>query len=200
MLIAVLGSSLRRAASRRLPPGELGTLARFTLRTPALSRFRTTLHAASRCCIVLLRRGPACVRAVVARDPKCSIAHWGVAMSGAPNLVGADGRGIWRGRAAIERAAKMPAATARERDYIEALSTYYTTAQEPRVARSANRVWPTTDSGDRAAAYKTAMQNVYARYRETWRRLRSMHWHCSGSATRSRRIQRWRINSMQLTF
>ncbi|WP_426435957.1 tetratricopeptide repeat protein [Bradyrhizobium genosp. P] len=63
---------------------------------------------------------------VLKADPKCAIAYWGIALSylnnphspiPAPNLP--------LGRAAIEKAKEVGAATQRERDYIDALSAMY---------------------------------------------------------------------------
>src|SRR5882762_9599687 len=63
---------------------------------------------------------------VLQQDPSCAIAYWGVAMDYLGNtLVGppprADADAAWQ---ALEKARAIGAKTPRERDWIEALSTY----------------------------------------------------------------------------
>ena len=85
---------------------------------------------------------------IASADPHCAIAQWGIAMS--------DWHQIWnppdedtmkRGWAAMEKAQREHARTARERAYIDALSTFYKPGSQDYMAR--------------AHAYSAAMETVY---------------------------------------
>jgi len=87
---------------------------------------------------------------VARTDPKCAIAHWGVAMTWF--------RPLWhpptkehraQGRAAIEKAQAIGGATARERGYINALAAFYRDSE-------------TVDHRTRVLAYEQAMADVAA--------------------------------------
>lgn len=87
---------------------------------------------------------------VAGTDPKCAIAHWGVAMTWF--------RPLWhpptkehraQGRAAIEKAQAIGGATARERGYINALAAFYRDSE-------------TVDHRTRVLAYEQAMADVAA--------------------------------------
>jgi tetratricopeptide (TPR) repeat protein len=59
-------------------------------------------------------------------DPECAIAHWGIALSLMLNPhFPAPKENVVEGRAALEKAKAMGAKTQRERDYIDALLTFY---------------------------------------------------------------------------
>lgn len=65
---------------------------------------------------------------VLANDPTCAIADWGIAsilMLNALNGVGSTPKGAEQAAAAIEDARHIGAGTQRERDYIEAVAAYY---------------------------------------------------------------------------
>jgi hypothetical protein len=65
-------------------------------------------------------------RDVAARDPSCAIAHWGIAMSRFHQLWEPPaGEDLREGAAQVRRAIEIRAASLRERQFIEALSTYY---------------------------------------------------------------------------
>jgi hypothetical protein len=87
--------------------------------------------------------------AVAAADPKCAMAHWGVAMSlyhpiwAAPNPAE-----IARGQAAVEKAVAAGAPTEREKAYVAAIETFFRDAG-------------TIDHRTRAAAYEKAMERVH---------------------------------------
>ncbi len=92
--------------------------------------------------------------AVLAADPDCGIAYWGIALSlwnnphnppPAPNLAPA--------LAAIETAKAVGAKTARERDYINALAVLYTDYDK-------------IDYGTRLQAYLKAMEALAGKYPE----------------------------------
>jgi tetratricopeptide (TPR) repeat protein len=86
-------------------------------------------------------------------DPACAMAHWGIAMSVFHQIWGRpDPDAMKLGRAELQAARAHPAKTAREREYIAALSSFY----EPDKSEYQARV-------DR---YSAAMGKLYARYPE----------------------------------
>lgn len=83
-------------------------------------------------------------------DPKCAIAHWGVAMSLWHQLWNRpDAAVLDRGGAELKSAKSLPG-TPREKDYVAALSKFY---QHPRKPYQ-----------KRVTAYSKAMEKVYAKY------------------------------------
>ncbi len=67
-------------------------------------------------------------RDVLAQDPSCAIATWGIAsilMSNPLAGGGASPKGAEQSQAAVEQGRRIGAKTQRERDYIEAVATYY---------------------------------------------------------------------------
>jgi tetratricopeptide (TPR) repeat protein len=67
-------------------------------------------------------------RDVLAQDPSCAIATWGIASLLMSNPLGGAGssvKGAEQAQAAIEQGRKIGAKTQRERDYIEAVAAYY---------------------------------------------------------------------------
>ncbi|MCU1275724.1 MAG: repeat protein, partial [Bryobacterales bacterium] len=89
---------------------------------------------------------------VAAADPACAIAHWGVAMTWYhPIWAPPYAEELKQGAAAIERAATIPARTARENDFIQALAVFY-------------KDWQTRDHTTRATAYENAMAQLHAHY------------------------------------
>src|SRR5690349_16094637 len=67
-------------------------------------------------------------REVLAKDPDCAIATWGIAailMQNPLAGVGALPQGAVQAQAAIEQGRKIGGGTPRERDYIEAVAAYY---------------------------------------------------------------------------
>ena len=86
-------------------------------------------------------------------DPACAMAHWGIALSRFHQIwERPDEHTMARGRAEMQAARVHPAKTAREREYIAALSAFY----QPEKSEYQARV-------DRYAA---AMAKLYARYPE----------------------------------
>ena len=89
---------------------------------------------------------------VAAADPRCGMAHWGVAMSNYhPLWVPPTADELQRGSKAAEQARAVGARTQRERDYIEAVGLFY---------QDADRL----DHRARAAAYGEAMGRLSQRY------------------------------------
>jgi tetratricopeptide (TPR) repeat protein len=88
-------------------------------------------------------------------DPSCAMAYWGMAMSRRANpLVGAPDRAaLQEGLGAIAKAKAAGPNTPRERDYIDAIETYY-------------KDWETRDYRTRVLAYEKAMQQINTRYRD----------------------------------
>lgn len=72
--------------------------------------------------------GDTTFRAVLAKDPSCAIANWGIAallMSNPLAGAGSFAKDVPTAQAAIEAGRAIGAKTQRERDYIEAVATYY---------------------------------------------------------------------------
>ena len=85
-------------------------------------------------------------------DPDCAIAHWGIALSLLSNPhFAAPKEHLAQGLAALEKAKELGAKTQRERDYIDALLTFY--AGDDKVS-----------FGQRAQAYLKATESLAARY------------------------------------
>jgi len=82
-------------------------------------------------------------REVLAQDPSCAIATWGVAailMANPLASVGPPPQWAERAQAAIDQGRKIGARTQRERDYIEAVAAYYEDwANRPERTRQLNR-------------------------------------------------------------
>src|SRR6476646_811430 len=69
-------------------------------------------------------------------DPKCAIARWGVAMSHWHQLWNRpDETALDQGGAELQQARSLPA-TSRERDYIKALSVFYSRTDRPHQKRA----------------------------------------------------------------
>jgi tetratricopeptide (TPR) repeat protein len=89
---------------------------------------------------------------LAAADPGCAMAHWGVAMSHFHQIWGApppDERKA--GQAALDAARAAAAPTQRERDYIEALGTYYDKSE-------------TIDHLTRFLGFEKAMEKLASKY------------------------------------
>jgi tetratricopeptide (TPR) repeat protein len=93
--------------------------------------------------------------AVLARDARCAIAHWGIALSywGNP-FAGARSVGaLQQGLAAVGKARTTGAPTARERAYIDAVATLF-------------ERYETVSQRDRILAYESALAGVARQYPE----------------------------------
>jgi tetratricopeptide (TPR) repeat protein len=87
-----------------------------------------------------------------AADPRCAMAHWGIAMSQYhPLWAPPTAAELEKGSAAIARARALDAGDARERGFIEALNTFYA---------DAGRV----DHRTRVLAYEAAMEQLHGRH------------------------------------
>jgi hypothetical protein len=91
-------------------------------------------------------------RALADADPDCVMAHWGVAMSVYhPLWAPPSAADLAKGRAAVETARGLKAQTARERDYLDAIATFYQHSE-------------TADHRTRSLAYAKAMEQVAAKH------------------------------------
>ncbi|HEX2438874.1 MAG TPA: hypothetical protein VHT71_11265 [Methylomirabilota bacterium] len=92
-------------------------------------------------------------QAVIALDPSCAMAYWGLAIAQRPNpIVGPfDAATLRRGAEALEKARATGPKTARERDFIAALETFFRDPDKP-------------DHQARVLAYERAMEGVSARH------------------------------------
>jgi hypothetical protein len=79
-------------------------------------------------------------REVATRDPGCAIAHWGIAMSLFHQLwEPPSGEALREGAEQVRKAAEIPAGSRRERQYVEALGSYYVDAEHEAAAARAER-------------------------------------------------------------
>src|SRR6516165_869519 len=85
-------------------------------------------------------------------DPSCAMAYWGVAMSNwYPLWSPPSAAALKAGSDAVAKAQSIGAKTDRERDYIDAIATFY---------RDSDKL----DNRTRSVAYEKAMEQVYSRY------------------------------------
>jgi hypothetical protein len=89
---------------------------------------------------------------VAETDPSCAMAYWGVAMSNwYPLWYPPSVAALKAGYDAVAKAQSIGAKTDRERDYIDAIATFY---------RDSDKL----DNRTRSVAYEKAMEQVYSRY------------------------------------
>ena len=141
-LALAIGLGLGGTAIAQAPPGEkLGTVDFPNSCSPAVQepflRGVAMLHS--------FRFGEAekTFRDVLARDPACGIATWGIAAILMENpLTGIGPNKDWavRGQAAVQEGKKIGARTQRERDYIDAVAAYWEDwGNRPERTRQLNR-------------------------------------------------------------
>ena len=98
--------------------------------------------------------GEKAFREVLAKDPNCAIATWGIAsilMSNPLAGVGASPKGAEQARLAIDQGRKIGAKTERERGYMEAVAVYY-------------EDWANRPERERQVARAKAYEALAARY------------------------------------
>ena len=127
--LSILFSTLGLASAALAHEGEGGVLGNVAFPTsceptvqPAFNRAVAMLHS------FWYSEGEKAFREVLKADPQCAIAHWGIAsllMSNPLAGQGASPKGAEQAWAAIEEARRVGAKTDRERDYIEAVASYY---------------------------------------------------------------------------
>ncbi len=87
--------------------------------------------------------------AAATADARCAMAQWGVAMSNLhPLWAPPSASELQKGVSALDEARRIGTTTKRERDFIDALSTFYDNAE-------------TLDHGERMLAYVGAMKRLY---------------------------------------
>jgi hypothetical protein len=93
--------------------------------------------------------------AVLAADPTCAIAHWGVALTwfGNPFAAPVNREALAQGWAAVQQATAVGARTPRERGFVAAVDALY-------------RDFETRDHWTRLVAYQEALADVYRAYPE----------------------------------
>jgi len=119
-------------------PEQLGTVTFPTSCAPALKpafeRALALLHSFA------YAASEQAFREVAARDARCAIAHWGIAMSLFHQLwEPPSGRELQTGAEQIRRAVELRAGSLRERQFIDALATYYRDAEQDTPAVRAER-------------------------------------------------------------
>ncbi len=135
------------------PPDRLGTVHFPTSCSPAVEkdfdRAVALLHS------FWFSEAIKAFQGVLAKDPSCAMANWGVAMSWWGNPFGGfrPPKAIEDGTAAVEKAKAANAKTERERDYIGAVALLYKDAA-------------TVDQRTRTLAYEKAMEQVAAKYKD----------------------------------
>ena len=92
---------------------------------------------------------------VAAKDPKCGISQWGVALAMWGNVLatGPQPPGITAALAALEKGRQMGTGSPREGDYLEAVAAFYNGA-------------PEKDARTRKVAYEKAMETLAGKYPE----------------------------------
>src|SRR6267154_2677875 len=99
------------------------------------------------------------------RDPKCAMAHWGIAMTWwHPIWTPPTPDEMRAGKAAIEKAMSMNAGSDRERGFITAVNTYYNTPDSSVAAPIGQSCHGPVGPRDRVVAYEKAMRQLYDKY------------------------------------
>src|SRR5215471_7880451 len=102
---------------------------------------------------------------VAERDPKCAMAQWGIAMTWwHPIWTPPTPDEMRAGKAAIEKAMSLTAGTERERGFITALNTYYSTADSSNAAPIGQSCHGAVGPRDRVIAYEKAMRQLRDKY------------------------------------
>jgi tetratricopeptide (TPR) repeat protein len=102
---------------------------------------------------------------VAERDPKCAMAHWGIAMTWwHPIWTPPTPEEMSAGKAAIEKAMAMNAGTDRERGFITALNIYYNTPDSSTPGAVGQSCHGPVGPRDRVIAYEKAMRQLRDKY------------------------------------
>jgi tetratricopeptide (TPR) repeat protein len=139
-IIAIVSLILVATAGATAQP-QLGTVDFPNSCSPAVQE--TFLRGVAMLHSFWFAEGEKTFRDVLAKDPSCAIATWGIAALLMSNpLAGAGSSPQWaqRAQAALDEGRKIGAKTPRERDYIEAVAAYYDDwASRPERTRQLNR-------------------------------------------------------------
>ena len=102
---------------------------------------------------------------VAERDPKCAMAHWGIAMTWwHPIWTPPTPDEMRAGKAAIEKAMAMDAGSERERGFITALNVYYSAPDSATAGAAGQSCHGPVGPRDRVVAYERAMQQLRDKY------------------------------------
>jgi tetratricopeptide (TPR) repeat protein len=102
---------------------------------------------------------------VAEQDPKCAMAHWGIAMTWwHPIWTPPTPDEMRAGKAAIEKAMGMTAGTERERGFIQALNVYYNTPDSSKAGPVGQSCHGPVGARDRVVAYEKAMRQLSEKY------------------------------------
>ena len=103
--------------------------------------------------------------AVAAKDPKCAMAQWGIAMTWWHPIWTPPTRDeMSAGKAAADKAMAMKAGTDLERGFITALNAYYNTPDGPTTGEVGQSCHGPVGPRDRVIAYEKAMRTLRERY------------------------------------
>jgi hypothetical protein len=92
--------------------------------------------------------------AVAQVDPECAIAHWGSAMTQLHPLWAPPGKAeLAKGWSAVQKAVSLKPATAREKEYVTAVTAFY-------------KDWKTVNHKARIAVWETAQEKLYKAHPE----------------------------------
>src|SRR5215471_2919644 len=86
-------------------------------------------------------------------DPQCAIAYWGIAISNRPNplILPLSAAALKNGLEAVEKGKAIGAKTERERDWLDAIESYY-------------KAYDKVDQTQRGLAYEKAMEKLMQKY------------------------------------
>jgi tetratricopeptide (TPR) repeat protein len=102
---------------------------------------------------------------VAAKDPTCAMAQWGIAMTWwHPIWTPPTADEMSAGKAAVEKAMAMKAGSDRERRFITALNTYFTTPDSPVPSDVGQSCHGPVGPRNRVTAYEKAMRELYDKY------------------------------------
>jgi tetratricopeptide (TPR) repeat protein len=102
---------------------------------------------------------------VAAKDPTCAMAQWGIAMTWwHPIWTPPTADEMSAGKAAVEKAMTMKAGSDRERRFITALNTYFTTPDSPVTGDVGQSCHGPVGPRNRVIAYEKAMRELYDKY------------------------------------
>ena len=103
--------------------------------------------------------------AVAEKDPRCSMARWGIAMTWwHPIWTPPTPDEMKAGQAAVAEAMKLNPKTDRERGFITALNVYYNTPDSSTPSQVGQSCHGPVGPRDRVVAYEKAMRQLYEKY------------------------------------
>jgi tetratricopeptide (TPR) repeat protein len=166
ILVMSLSVGLTPRASEAPPVGDLGKVGTVVFPTscsakaqPEFLRGVALLHS------FFYEEARRVFASAAAIDPRCAMAHWGVAMTWYhPIWAPPTDDDLAAGLQAITRAEAAGAGTERERDFIAAVATFYRSAKETATGPSGQSCHGPTDFVARRAAFSKALERLHGRY------------------------------------